>query len=228
MLDQFSNSLLNNVTLKELLNSARLVIFDLNGLIIDDEGVQFQAAQKALTPLGIDLTEQYWISSCVGHRANEYFSKILGEEGDPTTINKLVIRKNELYRTLVANSLQSIVRPNIRELMDLLICKGSHSLALSTSAMPAEVDIILGKNGLDLLRHFHFTVNGAEVSKPKPDPETYLRVLTQAASAPEEALALEDSAVGVASAVNANIPVIAVPNRFTKDQDFSSAKLVFF
>ncbi|PIO03378.1 hypothetical protein COT48_05170 [Candidatus Woesearchaeota archaeon CG08_land_8_20_14_0_20_47_9] len=40
---------------------------------------------------------------------------------------------------------------------------------------------------------------------------------------PEDCLVIEDSAIGVNSAFNAKMKCIAVPNRFTRFQDFDKA-----
>src|SRR5207248_11429090 len=83
------------------------------------------------------------------------------------------------------------------------------------------VDFIV--DGLDVRHHFHALVAGDEVQARKPAPDVYLRAAERLGAAPEECVALEDSAPGIASARAAGMACIAVPNRVTVRHDLSAA-----
>lgn len=70
-----------NRALQSMFDRARLIIFDMNGLIIDDEALQLHSVNLALEPFGITVSERYWIEHCVGKRADEYFTSLLKGPG---------------------------------------------------------------------------------------------------------------------------------------------------
>ena len=82
-----------NDLLESLLRRASLVIFDMNGLIVDDERLQLESVNAALgsgilqeighsyAPIRID--EEYWKWNCLGKRSDQYFVLILRERGIP-------------------------------------------------------------------------------------------------------------------------------------------------
>jgi beta-phosphoglucomutase-like phosphatase (HAD superfamily) len=60
----------------------------------------------------------------------------------------------------------------------------------------------------------------------KPAPDVYLAAAAQLGVAPSACLAIEDSGPGVFAAKRAGMTCVAVPNRWTADQDFSEADIV--
>jgi beta-phosphoglucomutase-like phosphatase (HAD superfamily) len=64
------------------------------------------------------------------------------------------------------------------------------------------------------------------VEKGKPDPEIYDLLAARAGVAHGECLVFEDSGLGVEAAHRAGMTCLAVPNRFTRSQDFDSAAFV--
>ncbi len=205
---------------------ASLIVFDMNGLLVDDEKVQLESVNKTLQSFHISLTEQYWIEHCVGSRADNYFLSILHEKGvflSEDGILDLIKRKNRYYRELITDQLPELVRPGV---FDFLSARPSIKLGLCTSAHPMEVETILGEDGLAINDLFTYIVSGADVEKSKPDPEIYLKLASLSKIQPTQCLVLEDSGLGVRAAVSAGMLCIAVPNRFTIDQDFHGALYV--
>lgn len=69
-------------------------------------------------------------------------------------------------------------------------------------------------------------VTGDDVTRLKPDPEVYRRALAELGLAPEDALAVEDSALGLRAALGAGIATIVVTTDYTAGQDFTGAAAV--
>jgi phosphoglycolate phosphatase/beta-phosphoglucomutase len=218
-----------NPHLSRAVHEAVLVIFDMNGLIVDDEHLQLESVNQVLGELGIAISERYWVDNCVGSRAGEYFRRILREHGiafTPEKIRAMTEDKNAGYRTLMKSRTEDLARPGAVEFIKRLESSPAHRLGLATSAHTKEIDIILGPQGLGLLDLFSFVVHGEEVTEGKPHPEGYLLMLEKSRFSAQRCLVLEDSGAGVAAAAGAGIPCIACPNRFTLGQDFSPARFV--
>jgi HAD superfamily hydrolase (TIGR01509 family) len=225
-----------NDRLETLLSRARLVIFDMNGLIVDDERLQLESVNAALgggtlehgasSNAFIRIDEEYWKRNCLGRRSDKFFALILRERGLPDekcAIERLLRKKNDFYQERARTMMRELVRPGVIELMDHIAENGMQETALATSALPKEVETVLGKSGLGLKGRFRFIAHGADIVKTKPDPEIYLLLSRRSGIPPAECLVLEDSGVGVKAAANARMPCIAFPNAFTLSHDFSAA-----
>ncbi len=217
----------NEDKLNELLKQVEAVIFDMDGLIVDNESLQLSATNRALSTYRFKINEDYWIRKCVGKRSKEFFQEIIEENSISLkeSLEELVERKNSYYREYIENEVENIVRPGVKQFIQFLR-ENSYSLALATSAGKIETEAVIGKEGLGIEDKFQVIVTGEEVQKPKPDPEIYNKVVRKLKTSPEVCLVLEDTAIGVEAAKSARMKVIAVPNRFTLTQDFSRANLV--
>ena len=212
--------------LARLLGRVRVVIFDMDGLIVDNEILQFEATNKVLSPYKIKLTTDDWIKKCLGRRAKEFFRDIVSENSISLKegLEDLVERKNRYYQQLVSRRIDDIVRPGVVEFIDFLY--GKYKLALATCAGRIETEAVIGKRGLGIMDKFEVIIMGDEVEYPKPDPQIYKLVADKMKISPSSCLVLEDTAIGVEAARGAGMFVVAVPNRYTKNQDFSRANYV--
>lgn len=217
----------NNPSLAQLLNDTNVVVFDMNGLIVDDEPIQLQMTERAINAVlrrfqkgKVSLLAEQWIRFCVGHKPKEFIPTILAENkilADGIDIDSIVSLKDQFYRATIGNQAKAIVRPGVIEFLYFLKGAGK-TIALATSTTQDGVSVILGKNGLNILDLFDFRVCGDNVQKSKPDPEIYQRVKGHFGEA-FNYLVFEDAASGVAAAKSADMACIAVPNRFTMKQE---------
>jgi HAD superfamily hydrolase (TIGR01509 family) len=95
-------------------------------------------------------------------------------------------------------------------------------LGVASSSSRAWVTGHLARLGLD---GFECVRCRDDVTNTKPDPELYLSVCACLGVLPEEAIALEDSANGIAAAKAAGMRCVAIPNPMTAGLDLSAADL---
>ena len=79
---------------------------------------------------------------------------------------------------------------------------------------------------LGIANYFDVVCSRDDAKRVKPDPDLYIRALEMLAITPQEALAIEDSLVGVQSAQRAQIKCVALPNLVTRHVSLSSADVV--
>jgi beta-phosphoglucomutase len=91
--------------------------------------------------------------------------------------------------------------------------QASRRVALATMSVCSQVDQILA--ALNLTGAFEYIAGREDVENPKPDPEIYLLVADKLATAAQDCLVIEDSLVGVQSAVAAGMRCIAVTTPMT-------------
>ena len=73
---------------------------------------------------------------------------------------------------------------------------------------------------------FRAIVTGDVVLRRKPAPDVYVEAARQLAVDPTHAVAIEDSAPGVAAARAAGMAVVAIPHWLTETHDLSGAHLL--
>jgi HAD superfamily hydrolase (TIGR01509 family) len=213
-----------NPVLAALLNNADVVISDFNGLMVDDEPMHLAASNFAIAELDktgapIVMTDAQWGEICVGHHPVNWLPIILGrplEEGELDAFQKIKAEKYfELVGEKARNKDPDFVRPGVLELIKYIYTKTNKSLALATTASPNVVEKVLGKEGLNILHLFAFTLCADQVTKPKPDPEIYLKIKEHFGQTLHY-LVFEDSKQGKDAAKGAGMDCIAVPNRYTR------------
>lgn len=94
-------------------------------------------------------------------------------------------------------------------------------LALCTSSNRELTTQLLERIGIQDL--FQEIVAKGDYSKRKPDPEPYLVAASKLSIAPGDCLVVEDSDVGLKSALNAGMKCIIIFNKYTKKQNFTGA-----
>ncbi|MFL5886797.1 MAG: HAD family hydrolase [Thermoleophilaceae bacterium] len=182
------------------------VIFDLDGVLIDSEGM-WSAARREVTlshggrwpddaqrtMMGMSTTE--W---------SAFMHDTLGVEMPPDEIRETVVsRLEQLYRERLP------LLPGARE---TVVSLGEvWPLAVASSAGRPIIDLVLELAGL--ADRFAATVSSEEVAHGKPAPDVYLEAARRLAVEPAGCVALEDSSNGLRSAAAAGMAVIAVPNR---------------
>ena len=78
---------------------------------------------------------------------------------------------------------------------------------------------------LGLRGRFAAVVTADDVERVKPDPALYRLAAQKLDVSPQRAVAIEDSYNGMVGAQRAGLRCVSVPNRITRDSDFSAADL---
>ena len=183
-----------------------LVVFDVDGLMIDTESVWKNAFDKAGDKYGIPNLGDTLFPSLIGKRLEdeqELLDRLL-----PSDIQNQLINE---WRQIGLGSLEREVpvKPGLYEMLDYL--EQHHiKMAVATTTRRELTEQRLKKIGV--YDRFEYVLCGDEVTKRKPDPEIYLSVLHKMNTKAENAIVLEDSGVGVEAAYRAGIDCIQVPD----------------
>lgn len=215
----------------DLYHKARVVIFDCDGVLVDTEYLKFLAWQEALANYNVAFSIEEYMP-LVGHSSKNILAMI--ERSKQLKLPEQIIDlKNDKYKALQKQGGQSI-QPMVdfarvlSENKERLALK----LGLASSAPKEEILINLQQIGLD--HAFDLVISGSddledyidEEGKNKPKPYIYIEAAKRLNILPELCLVFEDTAAGVDAAAGARMTVIAVPNQFTINQDFSKASAV--
>ncbi|SDQ78555.1 HAD family phosphatase [Pseudoxanthomonas sp. CF125] len=185
--------------------SARAVIFDMDGLLIDSERVILDCWRETAVAQSLDLEDSLWLSMVGLHDKGcaELLNGLLGAE----RAERLTFECKRRYDLLVEDGLP--LKAGARELLQDLFDLGV-PLAVATSTRGERARIKLARSGID--GYFAHVVTSSDVTHAKPAPDLYLLAAQRLEVPPAECVALEDSEFGVRAAAAAGIRVIQVPD----------------
>jgi len=191
-------------------------LFDLNGTIIDDMDFHVKAWSKLLDEdLGRKMTYDEVKAQMYG-KNSELFERVFGKGfRSDEEIEELSFKKERIY--------QSIYKEHIR-LIDGLgnFLEKSYQLgipmAMGTAAIMFNVNFTV--NTLDLRRYFKAYVSADDVSRSKPDPETYLNCAEKLGVKPADCIVFEDAPKGVESARNAGMKTVVILSHLHMQEEF--------
>ena len=183
------------------------VIFDMNGVITDDEDLHELATQKAFKKGGLKITHEIYRQYCLGRTDAAAFVDLIRDfQLKNQNVTSLIADKSVLYQALIADNLK--VYPGVVALIERLHQK--YTLALTTSSTIKEVQTVVDQ--LQLENRFQVVVSSEDVKRGKPDPEPYVLTAEKLGVKCEACVVIEDSENGVRSAVAAGMLCIAIPN----------------
>lgn len=186
------------------------VLFDMDGTIIDSEGLWLATEIEVMARLGAAWTEADQ-AHCLGgplERVADYM--IERSRADTTAAAVGLALLDGMEHRLRSTPL--VWQPGARELLDEVRSRGIPTALVSASwsrliqAVADHVAEDLGDGVFDVV------VAGDDVTHSKPHPEPYLTAARLVGLAPEECLVIEDSPTGVAAGAAAGCHVVAVPH----------------
>lgn len=181
------------------------VLLDMDGTLVDTEGIWWDAEVAVFARLGHQLRDE-WRHVVLGGPMSRSAGFLLEATGASISVADVSVLLNEAFLERLARGVR--LMPGARRLLTEL---SAHQVptALVSASYRAVVDRTLETLGSG---HFAFSVAGDEVERTKPHPDPYLSAAARLGAAPERCAVVEDTATGVASAEAAGCRVVAVPS----------------
>jgi HAD superfamily hydrolase (TIGR01509 family) len=215
------------------------LIFDCDGVLSDTERYgHLPAFNRTFEEFGLPAhwTEaDYGVALGIGGGKERMASLLTPEfvatagrpidrDAQQTEITKWHRRKTELYVEMVKNG-HLPARPGVGRIVGAALDAGWQLAVCSTSA-ELSVRAIL-ENAVGGVAAARFLVlAGDVVPAKKPAPDIYLLALERLGASAGECIVIEDSRNGLLAAVGADLATVVTVNGYTRDQDFSEARLV--
>jgi beta-phosphoglucomutase len=208
------------------------VIFDFNGVLVDDEAIHFALFTEVLAQEGVTLSEKDYHERYLGFDDRKCFEMVLRDSqksahGDH--LDQLIAKKARRYVEVASQGLRFF--PAAAETLRNMAAHWP--VAICSGALRAEIEYSLMR--LDRLDQISAIISAEDTTKCKPAPEGYQLALaalqrharngkTEAQRrmelAPSACLVIEDSLAGIISAKGAGMWVVGVPNTYTPEQLF--------
>lgn len=199
----------------------KAILFDFNGVIINDESIHHQSLEELLLTENLPLQGKELWQMSVGRSDRSCLREILKLRGRFVTdeyLDKLVVKKASIYRQRLQQLVTLPIYPEVIPFIDKMYTSG-YKLAVVTGSVRSEAELVLKQAELD--RYFEITITGDDIHESKPDPEGYLLAVKRLNELnpdlnllPSECLAIEDTFAGIQAAKLAKIQVVAIANTY--------------
>ena len=201
----------------------KAILFDFNGVIINDEPIQMKAYQEILKGEGIELTEDEY-HSCHGMDDKTFVASAYERAGKTPETNKILeitTAKTNRWRDFIADELPLF--PGVTDFIKKMA--NDFALGIVSMAKREEIEHILDKSGLR--EQFAVIISAEDVENCKPNPECFLKGFRQIDSyrikrrhlpmVHRECLVIEDTAAGIRAAKAAGLQALGVTNTVTAE-----------
>ena len=203
----------------------RYVLWDHDGVLVDTEPLYHRSTVTVLAELGVDVDLPTYLRFMA---TGAPLWRLALERGvTEADVAEGKVRRNAEYQRLIRS--EGVDIPGVEPVIGALAQR--YAMAIVTTAKRTDFELIHGTGAAgsppvvrqDIVGHMQFVLANGDYRRSKPAADPYLAALDRFGGTPEEAVVVEDSERGLASAVAAGIDCVVVDHPFTRGQDLSAA-----
>jgi HAD superfamily hydrolase (TIGR01509 family) len=196
------------------------VLFDFNGVLVDDESQHCDALRLILADEGIELSREQYYAEYLGLDDRTGFVQAFQHAHRTLTtelLDRLVEEKSRIYQQLIDRSLTMV--PGAVEFVGDAAKR--YRLGIVSGALRSEIDLVLGRT--PIADRFEIIVAAGDVVRCKPDPAAFLAALagfnrsSRRPIAARVCVVIEDSLPGLAAARAAGMPCVMLATNHPAD-----------
>lgn len=199
------------------MNEIKAIIFDMDGVIVDSETVNYHAMLKTLEKYDISFGFYYY-SQFPGGSSIEAFQKTKDDFGADFDVMQMVHEFNDMRKVVAKEKGWTPVKNAVDVVK---YCAEKYALALASGSA---IDIIYEvTESFEIKPLFKSLISGESIEHCKPAPDIFLKSAENIGISPENCLVIEDSHNGVLAAKAAKMSCIGFVNPHSGNQDLSAA-----
>ena len=195
----------------------KAVLFDFNGVIINDEAIHQELIADILLGENLRSDDYDFERFCLGRSDRDCLRDILKNRGRIVAedyLTELINKKAIAYQQRLAQLKTLPIYPGLTECLSQLQ-EQQLIIGLVTGALKQEAIAVLEQ--IDLACYFSVVIGGGDVPIGKPEPGSYLVAVRQINQQhpqlnllPQECLVIEDSYMGIEAAKRARMQVVGI------------------
>ncbi|MGJ5675262.1 MAG: HAD family hydrolase [Nostochopsis sp.] len=199
----------------------KAILFDFNGVIINDESIHLQLIDKILIQENLQPQHRDERQASLGRSDRACFQDLLTSRGRVMSeqyLTQLLTTKAELYALEIQKLEKLPLYPGLDDLI-FQVRSRNLNLALVSGAIRQEIELVL--ECAKLTEYFPVIVAGDDITTSKPEPDGYLLAVERLNQAypvlnlqPSECLAIEDTPAGIQAAKRAGMQVVGIANTY--------------
>jgi HAD superfamily hydrolase (TIGR01509 family) len=202
------------------MHNNKLVIFDLDGVLIDSRDVHYDALNNALKKIDpkFVITRDEHLSKYDGLGTTKKLNMLTELKGLPVEYHDQVWKEKQKETIdILKNLSQNKTAISIMEQLK----KDNWKIAVASNSI--RETIITALNAIGVLQHVEYIVSNEDVKHHKPYPEMYWKCMTALNALPQNTIILEDSHIGRQGAMSsgANLYGIKDADDLNKDKLFN-------
>jgi beta-phosphoglucomutase len=183
--------------------SLKALLFDLDGTLVDSDPRHFDAFLAVASRHGVTFDRAFFQKHMSGH-SNAQICATLFPRMSVEDHQRIADEKEILFRSML-DDVSGI--GGLEKLVGGAFDRGLR-LGVVSNAPRENVEAVIKALGIE--EKFAVLIFGGLVAKGKPDPMPYREALVRLGVAAEEAVAFEDTPLGISSAVGAGIPTVGL------------------
>lgn len=199
----------------------RALIFDVDGTLAETEDLHRQAFNHAFDALGLDWhwTPERYAELLKVMGGKERLLHFIDQEhpGEKRALTARMPEIHDLKTGIYGQLIETgplALRPGVARLIAEARAAGLR-LGVATTTTRPNLDRLVAINFPKGDAPFDVIAAGDEAARKKPAPDIFELAVDRLGIAPSEAIAFEDSAAGIRSALDAGLPVLATRSRYT-------------
>src|SRR5210317_2491238 len=191
----------------------KLVLFDLDGVLIDAKRIHYEALNEALG-VTYAISEDEHTNIYDGRKTREKLEMLTSKKGLPKSLHDKIYNLKQQITIQKISKLKQI--DEIKSLFVELEQQGYY-IGVCTNSIRRTALTALSKT--NLIEHCSIILSNEDVKNSKPHPEIYWKAMSMMGCLPDETIIVEDSPPGLLAAERSRASYIRVesPNEVTKE-----------
>ncbi len=188
----------------------KLIIFDLDGVLVDARELHYEALNRALATLGEQyvINREEHLSTYDGLPTTKKLNMLTQNKGLKEEDHDLVWQRKQEFTHKIINE-EMTYDERLRSVLRKFKSEG-YKICVASNSIRESVKIMLLRKGL--IEYVDFFYSNQDVSCPKPCTEMYLKCMIKAGVDPVNSIIIEDSHIGRQAAINSGANLCAVRN----------------
>jgi len=187
----------------------KLVIFDLDGVLIDSRELHYYSLNDALKSIDEKyvITRDEHLSIYDGLNTTRKLNLLTETKGLPQEYHDMVWQRKQLATFELIKKF-----PVNKKLIDIIlkIKSAGYMIAVASNSIRETVKLSLLRIGI--MEYVDYYVSNQDVTNSKPFPEMYWKCMIALHALPKDTLIIEDSHIGRQGALNSGAMLLAVEN----------------